>query len=448
MKKFLFYILTFLMASSCKRIEVDVKVNADFTYEVQDNNYTIPVRIVFINKSIGAQFYKWTFEGGTPATYDKRDPGVVTFNTAGNIKVKLEVWSDLGKAEKETTILLDSIPKASFDITPVINNYGPTDFKITNKSDGGAVKFNWLFTGATPSSSNLRNPADIRITVPGDYRVFLEATNDRGRKDTISKMIKVLPGLTAGFDIVPSFDDEDYEAPLLATLQNKSLSATNHNWLSPGGTLSNVTDSLPTVRFSVAGIYTITYKAGNGKDSTTVSKTITVKPNSGLRTFSNIKLGINTAQAPVANYFSTMLRTVILREDVTQANGSKIDIAFYGLSESFSYNLFVSPADVQLWTFAAIPGASNTRIINSQELCGCGANFSATNFDNVTNGNAFNSVPVTVTAGGIREFNGSMVNRVVLFENGSGKKGAIKIKQFVNAGLNSYIVCDIKVQKD
>lgn len=448
MKRFLFYILLILLVSSCKRTEVDVVVTADFTYEVQDSNYTIPVRIVFVNKSIGAQFYKWTFEGSTPGTYDKRDPGVVSFTKAGSVKVILEAWSDLGRQIKEIIIQLDSVPKADFATAALINNLGVTDFAITNKSYGGVTKYAWSFPGGIPASSIEKNPPAVKYTNPGEYRIFLEAKNDRGRKDTISKLIKVLPGLSANFDIVPSFDDEDYQAPLVAVLQNNTISATQHKWQAPGGTLSNSTDSVPTVTYSLPGTYTVTYKAGNGKDSATVTKNITVLPNTGLRTFANVKLGINTAQSTLGVYFSTILRKVLLKGDVNASNGNKIDIAFYGLSESFNYNLFISPDSAQVWAFDAIPGGTATKLINSQELCGCGVNFTVANFDNVTTGTAFSSVPINVTTAGNTFFSNALVPRVVLFQNAIGKKGAVKIKQYVSAGQQSYIICDIKVQKD
>jgi hypothetical protein len=44
-------------------------------------------------------------------------------------------------------------------------------------------------------------------------------------------------------------------------------------------------------------------------------------------------------------------------------------------------------------------------------------------------------------------FTDSVLPRVILFRTQDGIKGAIKIKSFVPDGLNSYIVVDIKVQK-
>jgi hypothetical protein len=449
LKKIPIIIIVAMLFSACKKRDlVDPKVKAAFSYQIQDNNFTIPVKIALTNTSEQAQFYKWTFEGGNFSTYDKRDPGIISFNTAGNIKIKLEAWSDYGRDSMELVVMLDSVPKAAFDVVPLINNFGITEFKITNNSYGGVTKFNWLFAGAIPATSALKTPNNIVISNVGEYRIFLEALNDRGKKDTISKIVRVRPALNASFDIVPSFDDEDYEAPLVATLQNNTTSATMHNWSSVGAVVTAPTDSITTIKFNVPGTYVVTYKASNGKDSATITRSIIVKPNTGLRTFTNVKLGINTAQSTLGSYFSTILRTVIRKEEVTQINGSKIDLVFYGLSQSFSFNLFVSPVDAPSWTFTAIPNATNTKIINSQELCACGANFTATNFDNVTNGAAFNAVNVTVTTNGSQQFNNTLLPRVVLFENGIGKKGAIKIKQYVNDGLNSYILCDIKVQKD
>jgi PKD repeat protein len=113
-------------------------------------------------------------------------------------------------------------------------------------------------------------------------------------------------------------------------LQNNSISSTIHNWTAPGGIVTSATDSIPTIKFNTAGTYTVTYKASNGKDSTTIARSIIVKPNTGLRIFTNVKLGINTAQSTLGNYFSTILRTVLRKEQVTQTNGNKIDLVFYG----------------------------------------------------------------------------------------------------------------------
>jgi PKD repeat protein len=446
--KRLFIILSlFMLLSSCRREEIDVPINADFSYEVIDNDYSIPVKIAFVNKSTGAQKFTWTFEGGSPETYAQKDPGYILFSKAGNIKVKLVAANDYEQKEKEITILIDPVVKANFDVAPVINNYGATEFKITNTS-AGTTKYKWTFDKGTPASSTETAPS-VNYKDPGEYTIQLEAANDRGEKTTISKTVKVLPGLSnTSFDIVPSFDDDDYEAPLTASLINKTSSATIHKWSSVGGTFSNTSDSLPSVTFTNPGTYTVSYEASNGKQTETVTKTITVKPNSGLRSFTGIQLGINTAHNTIGSFFSTSLRKVIKQSDVDATNGNKIDLVFFGLSQSFNFNLFTSPDSASGWTFAAIPGATQTKFINKQENCGCGVNFTATDFDNASTGSALNDLTIAPTAGGSSEFNNGIVPRIVVFQNNAGKKGAIKIRQFVSDGQQSYIICDIKIQKD
>lgn len=447
-KNIAFIVLTLLTLISCKRDIVEDKVKADFTYQVEDSNYSAPVRILFVNTSSGAQQYKWTFEGAVIPSYDQKEPGVIKFENPGKFKVTLEVWKDQLRDQKSVEIIIDSVPTASFDLQPVINNYGITDFNIVNLSAGGIASYKWSFENGIPSASIDINPGLVRYSSPGEYIVSLEAINTRGKKSIVSKKVKVFPALQANFEIIPSFDDEDYEAPLTATLQNQTISALHHVWQAPGGIISNVNDSIPTVTFNEPGTYSVTYRAGNNKDTATQTRTITIKPNTHLRTFTDVKLGINTAQQTVGNYFSTTLRTILKKDQVTNENGDKIDIAFYGLSQAFNYNLFFSPDEAKSWTFADIPGATATKFINSLESCSCSIDLDAAGFDNITDGNFFNGLNISVTEGSKSPFDKTIVPRVIVFENAAKKKGAIKIKDFVQDGANSYILCDIKVQKD
>lgn len=435
-----------LLLSACHRTITDVTVTADFTYEVLDNDYSVPVRIAIDNTSQHANGFLWTFEGGSPETYDKKDPGYIEFSKPGTIKIKLEAWSDDERKEKEITIQLDSPVTAGFDIQPVINNFGPTQFTITNKS-AGVNAYSWSFENGSPLSSSERNPT-VQYNTPGQYEVKLQVANSRGEKQTVSKKVTVLPALDkAAFDIVPSFDDDDYEAPLTAKLDNHTTSATIHKWTATGGTISNAADSIPTVSFANPGTYTITYEASNGKQTKTTTQTITVKPNTRLRSFSNVQLGINTAHSTIGSFFSTSLRKVFRKEEVTAVTGPAIDLVYFGLSDAFSYNQFISPDETAAFTFGATPGATHTKLVNLQEKCSCSATLSANDFDAITTGSAFDAISFTETTAANSAFNNNLP-RIILFQNAHGKKGAIKIKQLVQAGQQSYIICDIKVQKE
>jgi hypothetical protein len=57
------------------------------------------------------------------------------------------------------------------------------------------------------------------------------------------------------------------------------------------------------------------------------------------------------------------------------------------------------------------------------------------------------ALSISSTPGGWEQFTNSIVPRIVLFQSPDGRKGAIRIDQFVANGKDSYIVCDIKVQK-
>ena len=343
---------------------------------------------------------------------------------------------------------MDSAVTAGFDAVPLINDFAPADYNFNNTSLGSTL-YNWQFVGAANASiSTEKNPGNIRYNSPGLYRVFLQSLNSRGRKDTISKLIRVRPTLSAAFTIEPSFDDiDDYEAPLVATLQNNTISATTHNWQAPGGIISNATDSVPTVLYSNPGSYTVTYIAANEKQTQTVTQTIIVKANTGMRTFNNVKFGINTADASIGSYFSTSLRQAFKSSEVNSMNADAVDICFFGLSNNFTFNKFISPDSTQFFTFPIIQNATTTSYVNVQEACNCGPAFTQAQFDNAAYGSMLNAINLPAT-GGRNSFSNMMIPRIVLFKNQAGKKGAIKIKQFTNNGLLSFILCDIKIQKD
>lgn len=439
------FCLTFFC--TCRK-EVETSLSVDFSYSVVDSNFSAPARIVFTNHSKGALFYKWTFLGADTVTSDYKDPGFVTFNKPGPIIVKLEGWNDVERKEKILEIIVDTVPKANFKAVPRLNAFAPVDWDFVFTGEG-ATQFQWSFENGSPEQSTQRNPTQIHYDKPGNYRVSLYIKNMRGKWDTVSKTVTVGPSLTPAFDIVPSFDDaDDYEVPFRATLHNKTVGATSHHWATNGGSISGITDSVTQVYITVPGTYTISYTGSNGKQTQTINRTVTVHANSNLRTFQNVKLGINTAHATIGSFFSTRLRRVIPKDSVTATNGPLIDICYFGLSESFSYNRFVSPHDVQQWTFPVISGANSTTFINRQEVCQCGAILSPSAFDAISHGQALDLFSVSNSNSNDSPFDGLSVPRVVLFQNAQGKKGAVKIKQFVSSGSASFILCDIKVQKD
>jgi hypothetical protein len=224
-----------------------------------------------------------------------------------------------------------------------------------------------------------------------------------------------------------------------------STNAFTYEWAILGANPATSTAVSPDINLPAAGTYTIILKAINDKETKILQKQVTVLPDANLLSFSNIQLGISSASSTIGSFFSSELGTVLKQNEVNAANGSKIDFAFFGLNSSFMYNQFVSPDQVQNNGFLAIPNAIHTKVINSQELVG--TQLSSSGFDAINAGNDFNSITFTETNAGKSPFNNSVVPRVILFQTADGRKGAVKVKSFVANGLSSYILVDIKVQK-
>jgi PKD repeat protein len=425
--------------------EVPHPVNVDFSYTLVDSSTTVPRAVNFTNRTTGATGFKWTFEGGEPASSDYENPGSVTFSQAGPHKVTLEAWNEDIRETKTITIQLDSAVQVSFDAEIQVNDFSPVQVKFTNHTNGAST-YNWTFEGGDPATANVQTPPMITFTAPGNHQVTLRVSNG-GESFTLSKTITVKPALSTDFEITPSFQDDDYEAPLTATLKGKSNSYLTQQWQSSGGTLADDTASDNTIFFPDPGTYTVTLTNGNGKDSRTVTKTITVKPNSRLRTIKDVKLGISTAHADIGCFYSTRLRKVFRKNDDLSAAGKEIDLVFFSLNKNFSYNKFVSPDSAASYTFGAIPGATITRFINKQEQCNCGVQFTATTFDNMTDDAPLQSLQLPANALGGIQFDYNVLPRIVLFQTQDGRKGAIKIKDYVLEGSTAYILVDIKVQK-
>lgn len=441
---YIFFIASFFIG--CRK-EQAISVNIDVSYIAADSNFTVPAKVKFINNTSGAENFKWIFEGGDPSTSTKKDPGVITFNAVGMHRVTLEASNTDDKQIKEWMIKVDSVVQVDFDTAIVLNHYAPVTVKLTNKTKG-ASSFNWTFENCITTSSTLQNPPDVTFTTSGNHKITLTASNGSA-KFTLTKTVVVLPSLQPDFTIIPSFEDEDYEAPLTATLQNNTISGTSYTWsVTPSGMISNVNAQNPTIYFANAGTYDVTLEVKNGKDTKTITKRIEVKPNTNLRTHKDIKLGIQIAHATIGDFYSTKLRRVFTGNDNIDTAGKYIDIVFFGLNKNFNNNKFISPDSATLYGFDGIPMATKTKFINSQESCGCGVSFTATDFGNMINDNPLRGLTINPTAGGWSPFTSVTVPRIVLFQTADGRKGAIKIKQFVVDDSNSYVLIDIKVQKE
>jgi PKD repeat protein len=443
--RFIPYTLFMLLLLAACYKEVDRPLAIDFAYVLADSSHTVPISVNITNRSTGATGFKWSFEGGEPASSDYENPGTITFAQAGPHKITLEAWNQDTRNSKTIILQLDSAVQVAFDAEIQVNDFSPVQVKLTNHT-AGASSYNWTFQDGDPASANTDVPPVVTFTTPGPHTITLKVSNG-GQQFTTSKTITVKPPLHTDFTVNPGSFDDDYEAPLTAVLGGKSVSYLTQQWQCAGGVLASDTAAVNTVYFANPGTYTITLTNDNGKESQTVNKTITVKANSRLRTITDVKLGISTAHADIGCFYSTRLRKVYRKNDDLTNDGKEIDLVFFGLSRSFTYNKFISPDSATSYTFPAIPGATVTRFINKQEQCNCGVSFSVSDFDNMQNDAPLQALQLPAGANGGLQFDQAVLPRIILFQTADGRKGAIKIKDYVLEGSTAYIMADIKVQK-
>ncbi len=432
---------------SCSREEA-VPVEANFRVEIVNEDYSIPVQVVIINTSTGAEDYQWSFEGGNPSSSLRRNPGTVLYNSSGEYTIKLNVFNRDGfEDSQEITLDLDSPVIVDFKAEIEKDNFSPVTVVLTNSSSG-ANSFKWSFQGGNPITSTHENPAPVRFDEPGTHTISLEISNGRETytKDTL---ITVAPKLVTDFDWEVDFQDRDLQVPVTLTMQNKSISTTGYNWTFEGGMPTSSTKENPVVVFNTPGAHRITLNATNGKETKTVTKTITLAADTNIKVFKDIRLGINTAHNTdtVGSFFSGFTEQVYTKSVVTPEIGNLIDLVFFGLNETFGFNRFYAPDHLGDTTFDAIPNATHTKIINVQEDCGCSASLSIPQYDSMKDDTLLRGITITETIKGLQPFNNSLVPRIVLFETVDGRKGAVKIKRFIADGQNSYIETDIKIQK-
>ena len=84
MIKYLLFLLLVVLFSACLREEAP-PIAARFSVELQGESHTTPLTLTIKNESYGAEFYEWTFEGGSPSSSREKQPGSVTFTEPGEL---------------------------------------------------------------------------------------------------------------------------------------------------------------------------------------------------------------------------------------------------------------------------------------------------------------------------------------------------------------------------
>lgn len=446
MKKALL-LLVFIIITSCYQ-ETSIIVEGDFTTTYVNAKESVPVIIKIDSKITGADTYQWTFEGGSPSTSNLKNPGEILYDKQGTYTIKLRASNADGENKEisKTVVIRDGI---NIDFTSEIikSNYSPVEVILTNNTAGEGLTYTWDFQDGMPANFTGKTPPSVVFSTPRDHTITLIVSNGL-ETQKVTKTIAVAPLLVSLFAYEPKFENDDYESPVTINFINKSVSATKYKWTFAGGNPATSTEENPTVVFISVGTHEVTLEASNDKTSQIFKSTITVQPDSNLRILTNIKLGINTAHNNnnIGAMYSTTTRQVYKANEINDQNSSLIDIVFQGLNGNLTYNKFISPDQVNNYGFISLKNAQSTIFVNSQNLCNCGLNFTEAQFDSMVNDDPIKSLNISYSTAGEQQF-GFIYPRIILFKTQDGRKGAIKIKDMVKNGTSSYILCDIKVQK-
>ena len=259
--------------------------------------------------------WSWSFTGGTPATSTIQNPTGITYNTAGTYTVTLTATNSIG-SDIETKTNYITVDTGS--VAPV------ADFiaNVTTIPVGGSVNFtdltanlptgwSWTFTGGTPATSTMQNPANIVYNTAGTYDVSLTATNAAG-SNTKTKTLYITVS-AGGVAPTADFSGSPTTISVGGSVNFTDLSTnfpTSWNWSFVGGTPASSTSQNPSgITYSTAGSYPVTLTVSNafGTDGETKNAYIYVSNGSlGLCDTLNYPLNGSLAlyQSP-SGYYAT-----------------------------------------------------------------------------------------------------------------------------------------------
>lgn len=440
----IFYFLICLITLLGCATEQSIPIEGDFSISVVDDNYNVPARIKITNQVKGADTFLWEFPQANDTSSDLIHPQEVIYNRSGIHTITLHASNADGekKTFEKTFTLFDELT-SRFEWEQVGSSYAPLTLKMKNQSQGG-ITYSWHFQGGTPEYSSEENP-QVVFENGGNFKISLEVINHSQRKKS-EQTISVNPPLKVAFDLRNEYA-HNWQAPVHIFLMNKTQNATlGYHWRITNGTfLQESNDENPNFLLSQAGEYQIILTAKNDKQTLSLEKKITIEQGQNLLTFNNIKLGINTAQQTIGCFFSSYLGKTLTSDQITSETGALIDWVYFGQNASFNHNAFLSPEKAQTAVFNQIPNATSSYFIHKQENTGQ-TFLDATAFNNLTSGNIFSTMNI-ISNQNQAPFSNQLTPRVVLFQTANGRKGAIKIKEYIEAGTQSYILVDIKIQK-
>jgi len=225
----------------------------------------------------------WTFENGTPDSFDGQSPPEIIYEVAGYHDVSLTVRNQYGNENsitKHDYVLVyeiaDTTPVAWFTANQVIVVAG-NSVDFTDLSYDFPYEWEWSFEGAIPPSSDVQNPQNIIYNASGTYDVQLIVRNSQGY-DTllIEDYITVIPD--AGTEIpVANFTTQNRLIKSNTLVMFDDLSTNNPmfwSWAFEGGDPSSSSTQLQPqgIRYVNPGFFDVTLNVGNTNGADVLTK--------------------------------------------------------------------------------------------------------------------------------------------------------------------------------
>lgn len=289
------------LVNACKKDNDDAATVIEPIFESDLQEISAGDSVVFKDLSVGyVTKWKWTFEGGTPATSNLSKP-TVKYTTPGLYAVTVELSNSANTVTLSKTdyIRVDfNQVRADFNAAAAVCFSGET-IAFKDSSSGGPGTWQWQFvpvSGGTTLTSSLQNPT-ITFTDTGYYAVSLTASNP-SYSDTKTKtnFIRVID---------PNAVSTDFSAVATATYEGGSITFTDlslgfintWDWQIEGPVNLQSTQQNPTLQFTTPGRYKVSLTAGNA--TTTITKSvdnyILVVPGTSLAAFFPFNGNINDA---------------------------------------------------------------------------------------------------------------------------------------------------------
>lgn len=447
MKKYSFFLLYMLLVgivSSCFK-ESFLPIKASFEVVYLQGRQAAPALVRVTNDSEGAESYLWKIEGANIQSSTERNIPELRFSKPGKFKISLEVENADGlKDQKEMEVVIGDILAADFSFAFDVNNFAPAKVVFANTSVSGQ-RFEWSFIGADISTSTAENPT-VTFLTEGIHTATLKVFN--GESFTTKEVkIPVRPSLEPRFEVLATDFNFEMEAPLTIRVTNTSKGSISQQWSvnDASASIQSVSDSITYITFKEPKTYQVRLTAGNGKESKSTEKSMTVQPTSNLLTLENVRIG-TYSNSTIPNYFVTRRNIGIDKQALdTLRFGRELDVVFFSRDTDFSYARFVSPTRVQDVLMKPVPQASQTIFINVLEDCAPCTKVTLAQFNAIKKASDFDALVFRFGAGVVEGFSRSQGPRFVPFQTQDNRRGIIYIKNFVSQGAESYIVADIKV---